>query len=218
MVVGYADMLNRTLQGVNQNYAAEIHANAVRMSDVVERMAQLQKTNLDTELIVNEFQIAPLVAQVVQQIAERFPLLRVHTHIDDAPQPMRGDLQWMRVILAQLIGNAATHAQRDVIDVHVHYEYPTFAPTPLSTDPRQWMTITVSDLGIGIDMREQLHVFGSFVQLDHSLTRAHGGAGLGLTLVYDMVQRLGGFVMMSSKVGVGSTFVVMIPSIPVPAS
>jgi signal transduction histidine kinase len=217
MVVGYADMLNRTLQGVNQNYAAEIHANAMRMSDVVERMAQLQKTNLDTQLIVSEFQIAPLVAQVVQQIADRFPLLRVHTHIDEAPLPMRGDMQWMRVILAQLIGNAATHAQHDVINVHVHYEYPIFAPTPQPTDPRQWMTITVSDLGVGIDMREQLHVFGSFVQLDHSLTRAHGGAGLGLTLVYDMVQRLGGFVMMSSKVGVGSTFVVMIPTIPVPA-
>jgi signal transduction histidine kinase len=34
---------------------------------------------------------------------------------------------------------------------------------------------------------------------------------VGLALIYDMVRRLGGFVMMSSKIGVGSTFVVMIP-------
>ncbi|MEY2845919.1 MAG: hypothetical protein RL076_1465 [Chloroflexota bacterium] len=213
MVVGYADMLSRALHDENQVHAAEIHANALRMREVVERMTQLQKTNLDTELTVSELQMEPLVAQVVQQVGTRFPLMRVHTQIDVAPQPMRSDAQWMRVILAQLIGNAATHAQRDTINVHVHYEYPAFAPTSLRSDSRQWMTITVSDLGVGIDMREQLHVFGSFVQLNHSLTRVHGGSGLGLTLVYDMVQRLGGFVMMSSRVGVGTTFVVMIPAI-----
>jgi signal transduction histidine kinase len=69
----------------------------------------------------------------------------------------------------------------------------------------------VSDQGVGINMREQWNVFTSFVQVDDSLTRSHGGVGVGLALIYDMVRRLGGFVMMSSKIGVGSTFVVMIP-------
>lgn len=211
IVVGYADMLNRVLSGDTQKYAAEIHANALRMHDVIEQMAQLQRTSLDTELHIGEMHMPALVEQIVQQTRERFPAITVQSTVGDMPRPMVSDTQWMRVILAQLVWNAATHAQRDTIDVSVQYEYPAFAPAPVHEDRRQWMTITVSDLGIGMDLRAQRHVFGSFVQLNPSLTRTHGGTGLGLTLVYDMVQRLGGFVMMSSKVGVGSTFVVMVP-------
>lgn len=213
MVVGYADLLNRTLSGVDQNYAAEIHLNALRMREVVDQMTQLQHTTFDTELTVADLNLEALIAQVVQQTNARFPSLQIHTHIATPPTPMRSDAQWLRVILAQLIANAATHAQRNTIDVSVRFEYPAFAPVQTQGDRRQWMTITVSDLGVGIDMREQLHVFGSFVQLNNSLTRTHGGAGLGLALIYDMVQRLDGFVMMSSKVGIGATFVVMVPCV-----
>lgn len=211
IVVGYADMLNRVLSGVNQNYAAEIHANALRMHDVIEQMAQLQHTSLDTELNIGEIHMASLLDHVVQQTRERFPDIVVHCHIGEMSRPLVTDTQWMRVILVQLVWNAATHAQRNTIDVSVQFEYPAFAPAPMQEDRRQWMTITVSDSGVGMDMQSQRHVFGSFVQLNNSLTRTHGGMGLGLTLVYDMVQRLGGFVMISSKVGMGSTFVVMVP-------
>jgi signal transduction histidine kinase len=121
------------------------------------------------------------------------------------------DVQWLRVIIVQLLTNAAAYAQRDIIDLGMQYQYPAFAPVPRVSDSQQWLTIAVSDQGVGINMREQLNVFASFVQVDDSLTRSNGGVGVGLALIYDMVRRLGGFVMVSSKKGMGSTFVVMIP-------
>ena len=149
---------------------------------------------------------------MISQINERFPSIKIRLFSDDAPtHPFISDMQWLRVIIVQLLSNAATYAQRDTIDLNTEYQYPAFAPVPLASDSQQWLTITVSDQGVGINMREQWNVFASFVQVDDSLTRGHGGVGVGLALIYDMVRRLGGFVMMSSKIGVGSTFVVMIP-------
>jgi signal transduction histidine kinase len=213
MVLGYSDILMRTINGDNQTYIEEIRTNALRMREVIDHMAQLQKTSLDNDLQLTTIDVIDVVQQVITQMNERFPSIKIGLFNDDAPtNSFISDLQWLRVIIVQLLTNAATYAQRDTIDISTHYQYPAFAPVPLASDSQQWLTITVSDQGVGIDMREQWNVFASFVQVDDSLTRSNGGMGVGLALIYDMVRRLGGFVMMSSKVGVGSTFVVMIPS------
>ncbi len=212
MVLGYSDILMRTTEGDNQTYIEEIRTNALRMREVIDHMGQLQKTSLDNDLQLTTIDVTDVVQQVITQINERFPTIKINLFCDDIPtNPFISDLQWLRVILVQLLTNAATYAQRDTIDLSTQYQYPAFAPVPLASDSQQWLTITVSDQGVGIDMREQWNVFASFVQVDDSLTRSNGGMGVGLALIYDMVRRLGGFVMMSSKVGVGSTFVVMIP-------
>jgi signal transduction histidine kinase len=212
MVLGYSDMLMRTIQGDNQTHIKEIHSNALRMREVIDHMSQLQKTSLDNDLQLTTIDISVVVHQVISQINERFPSIKIRLFSDDvATHPFISDVQWLRVIIVQLLSNAATYAQRDIIDLSMQYQYPAFAPVPLASDSQQWLTITVSDQGVGINMREQWNVFTSFVQVDDSLTRSHGGVGVGLALIYDMVRRLGGFVMMSSKVGVGSTFVVMVP-------
>jgi len=212
MVLGYADILTRAIEGDNQTYIEEIRTNALRMREVIDHMAQLQKTSLDNDLQLTTIDVIDVVQQVITQMNERFPSIKIGLFNDDAPtNSFISDLQWLRVIIVQLLTNAATYAQRDTIDISTHYQYPAFAPVPLASDSQQWLTITVSDQGVGIDMREQWNVFASFVQVDDSLTRSNGGMGVGLALIYDMVRRLGGFVMMSSKVGVGSTFVVMIP-------
>jgi signal transduction histidine kinase len=212
MVLGYSDMLMRTIQGDNQTYIEEIHSNALRMREVIDHMSQLQKTSLDNDLQLTTIDISVVVHQVIAQINERFPSIKIRLFSDDvATHPFISDVQWLRVIIVQLLSNAATYAQRDIIDISMQHQYPAFAPVSLASDSQQWLTITVSDQGVGINMREQWNVFTSFVQVDDSLTRSHGGVGVGLALIYDMVRRLGGFVMMSSKIGVGSTFVVMIP-------
>jgi signal transduction histidine kinase len=212
MVLGYSDMLMRTIQGDNQTYIEEIRSNALRMREVIDHMSQLQKTSLDNDLQLTTIDISVVVHQVIAQINERFPSIKIRLFSDDvATHPFISDVQWLRVIIVQLLSNAATYAQRDIIDISMQHQYPAFAPVSLASDSQQWLTITVSDQGVGINMREQWNVFTSFVQVDDSLTRSHGGVGVGLALIYDMVRRLGGFVMMSSKIGVGSTFVVMIP-------
>ncbi|MBZ0304006.1 MAG: PAS domain-containing protein, partial [Anaerolineae bacterium] len=73
------------------------------------------------------------------------------------------------------------------------------------------LIITVSDTGIGIPKTLQKIIFENFVQLDRSSKRKHGGAGLGLSIVSNLVDLMGGQVSVESEVGRYSVFKVDIP-------
>lgn len=69
----------------------------------------------------------------------------------------------------------------------------------------------VSDHGIGIPQQELRRIFDRFYQVDSSSTRRFGGVGLGLSLVKDLVARLGGTVSVTSEQNKGSRFEVTLP-------
>jgi CheY-like chemotaxis protein len=72
--------------------------------------------------------------------------------------------------------------------------------------------IRITDTGIGIDPSLLPHIFDGFRQGDVSLSRVHGGLGLGLTIVKHVIELHGGGVRASSQGrGQGSTFVVELP-------
>jgi len=71
---------------------------------------------------------------------------------------------------------------------------------------------TVWDTGIGIAQEDMGRLFKPFVQLDSRLSRHYEGTGLGLTLVYRMVEMHQGSVTVESEVGQGSRFIVTLPA------
>ncbi|GAB3278924.1 two-component regulator propeller domain-containing protein [Larkinella harenae] len=62
------------------------------------------------------------------------------------------------------------------------------------------------DSGIGIGPQQLPHIFDRFYQVDTSTTRAHEGTGLGLALVHELIQLLGGQITVESELGIGTTF------------
>ena len=74
-----------------------------------------------------------------------------------------------------------------------------------------WVVIEVQDTGIGIPESEQPRIFDRFYQVADSLTRDHGGIGLGLALVRELVGVLGGTVWVNSQAGKGSVFAFALP-------
>jgi two-component system sensor histidine kinase ChiS len=73
------------------------------------------------------------------------------------------------------------------------------------------LAIDVADNGIGISEEAQARLFQKFVQVDSSATRRHQGTGLGLVLVKQFSEAMGGSVAMKSREGEGSTFTVRVP-------
>jgi len=75
---------------------------------------------------------------------------------------------------------------------------------------KDFVVFYVVDNGVGILQENQKHLFKKFYQVDPSLTRKHGGSGLGLTVAKGIAEGLGGIIGVHSK-GKGSKFFIKIP-------
>jgi len=80
-----------------------------------------------------------------------------------------------------------------------------------SAPTASWLEIAVTDTGIGIAEADRPRLFQPFVQLEKSLTRQEGGAGLGLALAYRLAELHGGDISIDSTPGHGSTFTLRLP-------
>jgi two-component system sensor histidine kinase BaeS len=73
------------------------------------------------------------------------------------------------------------------------------------------ITVSVEDTGEGIAAERLPHIFERFYRSDDSRDRASGGAGLGLAIVRELVEAMGGDVSAESTVGQGSRFSFRLP-------
>lgn len=212
MVIGFADLLKRTTPaGMATDQISEIMQNALRMKEIIERMTSLQQIGVDEQLSPSEIDLGALVNTVVASVNERFSSVNIETAIPPNPEVFVSDVRWLRVVLAQLLMNAVTHTKQPLVHLDMQLTHQSLLPLQMKATRQRWLTVSVSDKGNGIPTQEQLKIFAPFTQVDDSLTRTNGGAGLGLALVYDIVKQLKGYVWVSSHTEVGSVFVVMIP-------
>jgi DNA-binding response OmpR family regulator/two-component sensor histidine kinase len=74
--------------------------------------------------------------------------------------------------------------------------------------------LTVADTGIGIPAEKLPHIFDRFYQVDDTRTRAYEGTGIGLSLVKELIDLLGGKISVESQPGKGTAFTVLLPILP----
>lgn len=84
-------------------------------------------------------------------------------------------------------------------------------------DPGQWLRVSVSDNGIGIDEKDQEIIFDRFRQGSHdSLGEKPKGTGLGLPICKEIITHYGGRLTVESRKGEGSTFIFLLPAAEAP--
>ncbi|CAN5863720.1 hypothetical protein BH11PSE8_BH11PSE8_05020 [soil metagenome] len=133
--------------------------------------------------------------------------LSLHLVVDNAvPGTVRGDPHRVRQILSNFITNALKFTERGSVRLEAAC---VASPTPAAGSTR--VRLTVTDTGPGVDAAMQGRLFTAFSQGDSSITRRHGGAGLGLSICRQLAQLMGGEVGMDTREGQGSTFWAELP-------
>ncbi len=131
------------------------------------------------------------------------------------PHQVLGDPGRLRQVLLNLVGNAIKFTATGSVRVSVRCTGETCvselgAAGGGCTD-MQLLEFAVTDTGIGIPADKQGLIFEAFTQADGSTTRRFGGTGLGLAISSQLVNAMGGRIMVESEPGCGSTFKFTVP-------
>lgn len=120
-------------------------------------------------------------------------LLDPHT-----PVSLVGDPGRLKQLLSILVGNAIKFTAQGEVQVRIHCVQRTAEAVLLR--------FSVRDTGIGMDSDRAAEMFDRFTQADSSISRTHGGLGLGLGIARELAELLGGEIGVVSTPGGGSTF------------
>ncbi|WP_054177614.1 two-component sensor histidine kinase BarA [Trabulsiella odontotermitis] len=116
----------------------------------------------------------------------------------DVPDNVIGDPLRLQQVITNLVGNAIKFTESGNIDVLV--EKRAISNTKVQIE------VQIRDTGIGIPERDQSRLFQAFRQADASISRRHGGTGLGLVITQKLVKEMGGDISFHSQPNRGSTF------------
>ncbi len=153
------------------------------------------------ELEQAPFDLADEVAQVMRSLMPSVRskgLLMMFDWQSDGDTMIIGDATRVRQVVTNLVGNACKYTASGHVAL-------TAQLTPTTPGHAQAL-VRVQDSGGGIDAARRQAVFEPFVQGDTSLTRGHGGAGLGLAIARRWARAMGGDVVLADSGPTGSTF------------
>ena len=117
---------------------------------------------------------------------------------NDVPDNVIGDPLRLQQVITNLVGNAIKFTEGGNIDILV--EKRALSNTKVQIE------VQIRDTGIGIPERDQSRLFQAFRQADASISRRHGGTGLGLVITQKLVNEMGGDISFHSQPNRGSTF------------
>ncbi|QTR44507.1 response regulator [Thiothrix litoralis] len=178
------------------------YASCEVMLDVINNILDFSKLKAGgIELEIIEFSPRELVENIsgIMSTMAQDKNLEVQCYIpEDIPERVKGDPARLRQMLMNLVGNAIKFTE--------HGEVYTGLELREIHGEEAVLRFEVRDTGIGIPPAMQKSIFESFVQVDASINRRYGGTGLGLTIVREFAEMMGGRIGLDSIPGQGSTF------------
>ena len=186
-----------------QGHLETLNSSARRLATLIDEILLL--VELDTrqagDFPETSFSPAQLVARVVELFQPRICNrdLKLHAVVDDAiPGQLWGHPEQLELVLRQLVGNAIKFSGQGDICLKVG---------AVTDDQTNWtLQFEVHDQGPGVSYEQLECIFEPFVQGDGSRTRAHDGAGLGLTIARKVCQLLNTDLQAVSRPGHGARF------------
>lgn len=206
VILGYLELM---AQGACGDITPQVRANLFKVSGHAKNLLSM----IESILIASSLEtggLRPVTSETT--VADFFERLR---SLYELPPDKAVELAWkfpaepigittdvdkLKRILQNLIDNAIKFTAAGRIEI--------VAETLPGNDR---ISFTVRDTGEGIAPEKRGEIFEMFRQLDSSVTRSHGGIGLGLYIVKQLTELLGGQVSLQSELGKGSAFTVTLP-------
>jgi signal transduction histidine kinase len=204
-IIGYTKLM---LDGLDGEMTAQQQTDLFRVAQAADNLLGLINGLLDLakieagkmELNIEEVNIPEVTEEALELVRPHADEkgLQVSSVISQALPNVWADRARVRQVLANMLANAVKFTERGVVSV-------------AATAAEGWVTVSVTDTGVGISPEAQAYVFDEFRQADSSTTRRYGGTGLGLAISKRLVTLHGGRIWVDSEVGRGSTFHFTLP-------
>ena len=200
------DNLNKREEGISRekisHYMNTIKRNSNRLIRLIDNIINTSKIESGSyKLNIEECDIVYLVEELALSMKDYIEEQGIELIIDPDMEEkiIECDCSDIEKVIMNLISNATKFTKKGgTIEIRVsdYYEY---------------VKIVVKDTGIGIDKRKHKAIFNRFDQAYNSTSEEFGGSGLGLTLSKQLIELHGGTIDISSELGKGSEFTVVLP-------
>jgi signal transduction histidine kinase/ActR/RegA family two-component response regulator len=201
-IIGMTDLALETPLNPDQVSLLEAsRSSSAALMGIIEGVLDLSKAQSgQLQLESVPFEVRDLVRTAVKAVsieARQKRLALLWNVNPDVPASLTGDPHRLKQVLGNLLSNAVKFTEVGKVSVEVALETGTSGAE---------LCFTVADTGIGIPKDQQAMIFEPFSQVDGSLTRKQGGAGLGLTVSARFVELMGGRLWVESEPETGSRF------------
>jgi two-component system sensor histidine kinase SenX3 len=184
-----------------EKFASRIKIEAKRLEELVKEIINLSRLQGDDPLTdPHPVDISEVVATAIDQAETSAEARRINVErVDTSSCWVMGDREQLIMAVHNLIENAINYSPEG---------------TRVSVEVKELtglVQVAIVDQGIGIKDEDLERIFERFYRVDPARSRETGGTGLGLSIVKHVAQNHGGEVQVWSKVGVGSTFALVLP-------
>jgi signal transduction histidine kinase len=197
-----AEALKQDLEPLDRVLGAGRHLLAL-INDILD-LSKIEAGRM--ELHLETFPLAPVIEDVAKTI-EPMATKSGNRLVIDCPADLgtiHADQTRIRQSLLNLASNANKFTEKGSVTIAAHQE---------QENGRDWITLAVTDTGIGMTPEQMGKLFQEFSQAPSSTASKYGGTGLGLVISRRFCQMMGGDIMVQSEPGRGSTFTIRLPRI-----
>ena len=204
-IIGFSRVILKGIDGplteMQETDLSAIYHSGQHLLGLINDILDLSKIEAGKmELNFDEVNLKPIIKGVMSTAAGlvKDKSIGIEQQVPEDLPVIWADGTRLRQVLLNLVSNAAKFTERGKISL-------------MADCDDEWVTLNVTDTGIGIPQEKLESIFEEFTQVDGSSTRAVGGTGLGLPISRHFVEMHGGEITVESTPGMGSTFKVILP-------
>ena len=222
-VIGMTSLLLDTeLTGEQRTFAETIRQSGDSLLTIINEILDFSKIESGSlELEQVGFDLIPCLEEVLDLFGVRSAeknLDLAYLYDSQTPGAIVSDPTRLRQVFINLVGNALKFTEKGEVVVEISSrpaspldlprdnEYLATLEAASPSAPWLQLQFEVRDTGLGIPPERLNRLFQAFSQGDASITRRHGGTGLGLVIAKRIVEAMGGRIWVESEVGRGSSF------------